>query len=125
MNDTSDNRTQPNYTLKLPEHLYKRIDDVVRILNIKGSCTKKKWLMEAIQEKLEREKEFQIDQIPKIKQISLHIPTQLNEEICKKIELIKNFRDSFSKKQFILEAINEKLNADESSTQKILKKMLK
>lgn len=111
-----------NFALTVSENLYNKIDGHVRVLrHIKKELKSKKyWIIEAIQEKIDREKEIDSTIIPKEKCISFKIDKSLGNKIIRRIELIKKFRKSFSRKRWILEAIFEKMEEEEHLTRKIL-----
>ena len=108
--------------LSMGEQVYKKIDNHIRILqhSEQKNLTKRKWVADAIKEKLEREVEINHNNIPKEKHLSFKIETVLHEEVEKRIELIRKFRRSFSKKQWILEALLEKIEKEEKITNQIL-----
>ncbi len=117
-----------SYSLRIGQNLYKRISKHIQLLkNLNNSVqTKQDWVEKAIEEKLERENTPQSNEdMLADKYLHFKINSHLNEEIEKKVRIIRQFRTSFSKKQWILEAIYEKLDREESKSKDNLKSMLK
>jgi hypothetical protein len=116
-----------NYSIRIGERLYKRIYKHIQLLkHLNKIQNKQSWLEGAIQDKLEREKELDIvDCISPEKHLSFKISSQIDAKIEKKVEIIKKFRSSFSKKQWVLEAIYEKLDNEEIGTEQKAKDLMK
>jgi hypothetical protein len=83
------------------------------------SITKQDWFSKAIKEKLKNENDAL--SIPKKKVFQIKIDDKTNKELNDTVEHIRKFRRSYSKKQWILEAIQEKLAREEM----LIKKMIK
>lgn len=111
-----------HYGFKIGEALYNRLDKHIRILRHinKSNVSKGDWLSNALKEKLARESSPSFDNIPKERYLNFKVEKELGDDIEKRIELIKKFRDSYSRKQWVLEAIYEKLEKEEDSSRKIL-----
>lgn len=106
-----------NYSFKVEDAIYRRIEKIVHILTFldqnQNAPTKQKWLLEAINEKIENETELPQEAISD-KQLIVRIDENLNEKLDKKIAKIKKLRPNYSKKKWILEAICEKLEQEEA-----------
>lgn len=112
------------YTVIIGNHLYHRIDKHVRLLkNLKINSSKQKWVLEAIEEKLKIDVALEANLGDRLLHVKCDI--ELWNEIQKKIELLKAFRRSISKKQWIEEAIYDKLEREEQKSKELLKNMLK
>lgn len=88
------------------------------------------WLNKAFKKKLEREKNLSAnDFISSDSYLGCKIDRELDLEIKKSVDIIKNYRVSYSKKQWILEAIEELLEIEEreavSESKDKLEKMIK
>ncbi|CAF24144.1 hypothetical protein [Candidatus Protochlamydia amoebophila] len=100
-----------HYNVEIGNFLFKLINDHIHFLkNSKNDINKKDWVAEAIREKLQ-DPESEEDQ--RTRYLHLQLETDLFEEIDKKMEFLKAFRRSVSKKQWIIEAIFEKLEREE------------
>ena len=102
------------YAFTISPHIYSRLERHILILKklIDRSTTKQRWLSNAIKEKLARDENNQ--QLPKATYLSVKIEKDTEKEIGKKIEFAKKFRFSYSKKQWIVDAILEKLDQEET-----------
>jgi hypothetical protein len=108
------------YSIKIDAHLHKKLERHLKILKHldQQSLSKQKWVMDAVQEKLSAEQNEK--EIPKNFFLSLRINVSTNKKIESKVEYEKKFRDSYSKKQWLIEAINEKLEREEQKAKKLL-----
>lgn len=104
--------------LQVGEHVYDKIHNHVRKLKYlkNPSLTKRAWLHEAIRDKLNREKK--VSDLPRKKYLSIAIDPELNKELEKRIALIRKFIP-VSKKSWVLEAILEKLESDQSKVKEL------
>ena len=119
-----------NYSLRIGERLYKRLSKHIQFLKHLNSIqNKQEWVEGAILSRLKKEELQEVDEcIPQEKHLSFKISSQIDARVEKRVEAIKKIRGSFSKKQWILEAIHERLDLEEKETkekaQKLLKNML-
>lgn len=119
-----------NYSLRVGARLYNRIAKHFQFLkHLNNFKNQREWIEKAVLEKLSRDEEKDLNErIPAEKHLSFKISSELDEKIEEKVELIKKFR-SFSKKLWILEAIQEKIDIDgnevEEKARKIFNSMLK
>lgn len=112
--------------MKLNEYDFDRIDEHVRTLNCfseKDARHKREWVLDAIREKLDREQEFSVRNIPQEKHLSIYMDTDLYTKLDERIELIKKLKGGFTKKQWIMAAVVEKLNREEQNAKALLKKL--
>jgi hypothetical protein len=116
-----------NYSIRIGERLYIRINKHILFLkHLNKSQNKQAWIEEAILDKLKKEEEQDgIECISREKHLSFKIRSQIDTRIEKRVEFIKKIRGSFSKKQWLLEAIYEKLDTEEEETEKKAKEFLK
>ncbi len=120
-----------NYSLRIGERFYKRLSKHIHFLKQLNSIqNKQEWIEQAILAKLRQEEKQDVDEgFPPEKYLSFKISSQINAKIEKRVEVIKKIRGSFSKKQWILEAIHERLDLEEKETkekaQELFKNMLK
>lgn len=114
-----------NYSIRIGERLYKRITKHIQLLkHLKITQNKQRWVERAILEKIERdEKQEIIECISPEKHLSFKISSHIDAKVEKRVEVIKKLRGSFSKKQWILEAIYEKLEMEEKETEQKTKEM--
>jgi hypothetical protein len=124
-------RTTPiqliNYSFRIYEDLYNRFNKHIHLLKRldNSSISKQSWITEAIKEKLEQEKQSSPESLARDKHISFRVEKQLSKSIEKSVETIRMFRRSFSKKQWFVEAIYEKLEREEIKAKELLKQMAK
>lgn len=116
-----------NYNIKIKSSLNKRLADHMRALkHIEGqNYTKKRWVQEAIKEKLEswennKDRNFQADC-----SLGFGISLHINNKITEIINFLKKYKIKASKTDFFLEAIHEKLHRDEEKTKNLLQSMIK
>ena len=82
-----------------------------------GEKSQKEWLTKAVQKKLKKE-EKQIS-IPKQMQLRVELPKSLVEKIDKCVESCRKFsKTSYSKKKWMIDAIEELLEEDEYEAQR-------
>lgn len=106
------------YTVFISPHIYERLEQHISILKkaVDRNITKQAWLINAIKEKLENDS---IDQhVPKANTLSVKIEEALENLILERIEHIKKFRSSYSKKQWIIDAVISKLDRDQTKVEK-------
>jgi Uri superfamily endonuclease len=106
-----DSQPDSGYTVAIGTHVYERLEKHVLILKklIDRSTTKQRWILDAIKQKLSK-----IDKtVPIERRIAIRIERSIDSELVKRVEYIRQFRTSYSKKQWILDAIIEKLEIDE------------
>ncbi len=112
------------FSIRINENLHRRFNQhIKRLKNInKSLATKQKWLVQAFQEKLENH-DVSSSGILNEKLIHFKLDEQLYKEIEEKVEIIKKFR-SFSKKQWMIEAIYEKLDREEQQAKNDLEEKI-
>lgn len=108
------------YTVTISPYLHNRLEQLILIAKISnpGRQTKQKWVLDAIKEKLAREEKSK-EIIPERK-LNLKIDDSTFKKLKRRVELIKQFRTSYSKKQWIVDAILEKLEKDDHKIEQIL-----
>lgn len=111
------------FSIKISEHLHKRfIKHLKTLKNLTDQpLTRQKWLSEAFLEKLS-----EADDIPNNlteKLLHFKIEESIYNQIHKKVEVIKKFRN-FSKTQWMIEAIYEKLEREEAQANQSLKEKI-
>lgn len=117
------NHPDARYALTINPYLIKKIQKHLALLSaIKLKESQSKWVLSAIREKLENEDETDATQREARINVSIDLPTL--KELDNRVEIFKKFRRSFSRKQWIIEAISEKLDRDEKDVlQKLKAKM--
>ncbi|MCH9625883.1 MAG: hypothetical protein S4CHLAM123_10680 [Chlamydiales bacterium] len=117
-NDYTEQIKERRYTVKIGEHLYKRLGKHIQILKHLEHRGKNKqgWVLEAIKEKLETEEANPSEIIPQERYLAITMNDLLGKRVEKIVSLQKQLRDSYSKKQWFLEALDEKLEKEDSKT---------
>ena len=110
-----------NHSITVGDHLHKRIEKHLCLLKYleNQSYTKQRWLISAFLEKIESENEMDFSS-HKSKYLRFKLNKQLQEKIEGKINFIKKFRRSYSKKQWFIEAVHEKLEREEEKAKKLI-----
>lgn len=109
-------------SIGLDEYLFNRIEKHVLICRSLENSKKKKqqWIQEAIEEKLEREDHPKNIPIPRDKGVNFKLPSQTYQKLEKRLKLIKKVKGSFSRKRWIIEAIEEKLERESFKLEKFM-----
>jgi hypothetical protein len=105
----------PQINHKLSKHL-------TSLKMIKGNLKKSEWLVNAIKEKLNRDNCGEI--IQKEMRINLPIDEETLERLESNVKMTGKFRTSFSKKQWIVEAILEQLEKESHEVRSFAKQAL-
>lgn len=109
------------YTFTVDANLYEKLENHLFALRVtEGKNTKRAWVAQSIREKLKNDDP---SIIPKEKRLNIAIAEPLLIEIDKRVDLQKQFRTSYSKKQWLVEAIYEKLNRDNKLIQDKIQKI--
>lgn len=112
---TETSRIGLNVKNRLLKRLQKHISD--RNFALNQDISQQDWIAKAIEEKLKKEKELgQPDKNSlKLAHISIHIAKEINRLLQERLAEVKNDRQkSYSKKSWVIEAIEEKLEQEES-----------
>lgn len=106
------------YNITISPHIHERLERHILILKklIDRGVTKQNWITSAIKEKLK--KDAANKQVPKVTTLSVKIDEDLDKLILERIEYVKKFRVSYSKKQWLVDAIIDKLDNDEPEAEK-------
>lgn len=110
--------------VKIGNHLFGRLMEHIHELAIlkKTQISKQEWLTAAIEEKLRFEKKSPKDgDLLKQKSVFPRISPELNEELEEQVNQFKKSRKSYSKKQWVVDAIYEKLDRDDKRVKEMLK----
>ncbi|MGA8164358.1 MAG: hypothetical protein WB791_04945 [Waddliaceae bacterium] len=121
------NQITKTYTIRVNEHFFEKIDKQISILKyLEGqSQSKQRWIQEAVKEKIENEKEKDPQSIPMEKRLHFKLAKKDSEYISQRVSFVKKFRESFSQKQWLIEAIQEKLDREKIKTEKVLNDLKK
>lgn len=113
-------QTSLRYTVVISPYMHKRLDRHIFIIKklIDKKLTKHNWLLDAINEKLKNEAPY--EEVPTANTITIKMDHKFEQLILQRIEYIKKFRKSYSKKQWISDAIIDKLERDEEHVEKKL-----
>jgi predicted transcriptional regulator len=113
-----------NYAVKIGKNLAERIDNHIDVLKyLKNKDLKKsQWLLEAISEKINREEHLPPYALPKEKHLNIKLDDQLRERMERIVSALKSVRRAYSKKQWIVEAIAEKLDKEEAEAKQLARK---
>lgn len=115
------------YAIKIKASLDKRLSLHVRALkHLEGrGYSKKRWIQEAIREKLKACQEIDIEKLESDSTLNFTISQYTNEAIVKIVKMLKKLKIQTSKTDFILDAIHEKLAKEEANTKNLFQNMLK
>lgn len=102
------------YTLRITRTLVERLNRHLSYLKfVKNKrFSKRSWVLDALREKIEGEKNTDIPDIPKRGVILLELEDELAREVDAKVRLVRDVRGSYSIKSWMVDAIEEKLERD-------------
>ncbi|HEY4832930.1 MAG TPA: hypothetical protein VIH61_10270 [Waddliaceae bacterium] len=122
-NDPFDHSKSTRYTIQIGENIAERIDQHLRLLKFLGDkdVKKQKWIKNAILKKLDKEEHIPPYELPKEKHLNIDVEKNLRERIERVINSIRKVRRTYSKKQWILEAIAEQLTQEEDVVKRQVK----
>ena len=108
------------YTVTISPHIHDRIEQhIIYVKKLSDpNSTKQRWILHAVQEKLSREEKDQ--DIPKERRLNIKLDKVTSKKVLKRVDLIKKFRTSYSKKQWFVDALLEKLEQEEQEIKKKL-----
>lgn len=113
-------RKQKSYTFTIGSNLHEKLEKHLFSLKaINRKSSKGKWVNDAILEKLKHEN---VGDLSKQRRIQVFLEDSISNEIEKRIQVFKKVYSSYSKKQWILEAIHEKLDREAKIIKEELKK---
>lgn len=115
-----DSEESLGYAVTIGENLHQRIDNHLYLMKNLGkkNFTKQQWLLNALQEKLAQDET--LVSVPKERHIQIKVDHTTRKQLESRVDFIRNFRRSYSKKQLILEAIYEKLDREEEISKNLL-----
>ncbi len=114
----------PRYSVNLSPHLHNKLEQhikkVMALEKMKGKVktTKQKWFLDAVKDKLDRQ--LASREIPKAHRLSICFDPKTFEKLENQVNFNKNFASSYSKKQFIMEAVLEKFEEEAEDVDKLL-----
>lgn len=108
------------YGISISPFLLKLLEKQVHLTKTlrNPATTKNTWILDAIKHKLERDENCL--EIPRERHIGITIDENLSKRILKKVDFIRKFRTSYSKKLWVIDAIMEKLENDRDELKKML-----
>jgi|GEM_PF-3917311 len=103
------------YHFVIGDHLFEKIKKHVRLLKYidDQGQTKKQWIAEAIERKINKEESLPPDDLVERRFLSTAVSEDLDKRLRKRVALYKKIRKNYSRKQLILEAVHERLDSDE------------
>lgn len=120
MDNQQKNKVQ-QYTVSISPLLHGKIEKHVFLLQklLNSTHTKHDWLIEAIESKLSKEEHNK--EISKEKRVTFRIDFLTKKKLEDRVRMIRRFRNSYSKRQWVLDAIQEKLDNEEEKIKSTLK----
>ena len=114
---------EKSYAIRIDDHLHRKLEKHLKILKFieHQKQSKQNWIVEAVKDKLKRD--LDLKEIPKDKRLVFKIDNTLSKQVSKQVDILKKFKNSYSKKQWFVEAINEKLEKEESKTKEFLEEI--
>lgn len=115
------------HSIRISDHLHNRLTKHIQILKYATdqNCSKQTWAQEAFEEKWEQEQAQFFEGPSTDKHLHVKISQDLNSKIERCVNRMREVRISFSKKQWFLEALYEKLDRDEQKAKKLLEEKFK
>ncbi len=114
------------YSLRVGKSMNQKLTRHIPILQVTDSkfFNMHKWIENAIEEKMRKEKDNPESDIDlQTKSISLKINEHIYKKLTKKIDSLKSIHGSYSKKTWLVEAIQEKLASESKEVAKKLKQI--
>lgn len=126
LEDENDLDRYARYTIQIGDSFSERLDRHISLLKLieKKDLYKQQWVVDAIIEKLKKDEAIPPNALPKDKHLSLKINKDLRRRIENIVCSLKNVRRTYSAKQWIIEAISEKLSEDEERVKKLAREEL-
>ncbi|MBA3816882.1 MAG: hypothetical protein H0X29_10275 [Parachlamydiaceae bacterium] len=108
------------YSVSISPHLHSKLEQHIFVFKklLKPGYTKQQWLIEAIEEKLKNDDPDK--EVENEKRVSFRIDALTKKILEKHVQQISYFRSSYSKRKWILDAIQEKLDLEEKAVKKKL-----
>lgn len=121
-NENEKEQCTTGYSVLIDSHLHERINKHLKLLKLdeKQKLSKQQWILKALKDKLVKENN---PTIPKRKHLQFKMDSQTQKEIDSLVNLIKRCQRNYSKKQLILEAIQEQLENEENMAKGLLEKI--
>ena len=115
-NDQVNTETELLYNFTISNHLSQKIKKHIQLLKYveNPDQTIKDWAVKSFEEKLSKEKLIPPEDLDKERFLTTSVKKTLNEKIEQRVALYKRLRKSYSKKQWVVEAMYDKLEKDES-----------
>lgn len=115
-NNSFEPAVKKGYSLFIPPNLFQRIDKHISYLKHQDnhSQSKQRWIVEAIKEKLKKENKQPPREILKEKKVSLRLDIHLHRKLEKHLLDFKKGDGKISKKQWLVEAVEELLEKENS-----------
>lgn len=110
-------------TFRPGEYLFKRLSQHLKLIRLHSKQTKQKWFQEAFREQLKAQQNFFSEDILIEKVMHLKLEEELYKEIEKVVSTIKKFRN-YSTKQWMIDAIYNKLDREEEKSKKLLEEKI-
>jgi hypothetical protein len=102
------------YILRMHSSVMERILKHISSLKLKKSSyqSTRGWIIQAIEDKLQRDESLSTPKVPKSSHVLLSIDGDTIERLDAQVNLIKKLKGSYSIKSWIIDAIEEKLGHD-------------
>lgn len=114
------NSNLKSYTVHIADHIYKLLEEHIHMMKCleDKSYTRQNWVINALKEKLHRSNDKEL--LLKDRHLQLKLDQLMHENIESKVKLIKNFRRTYSRKKWIVEAIYEQLEREKEKAKQLL-----
>jgi hypothetical protein len=105
-----------SYNVSVGTAFLNRIEEHLHLLSLKNKkrVTKKDWVVQALTEKL-RQEEGRSLAARRSKSLAVRIPKYLLDQVGEKIKVLKGLGKTYSKKRYILEALEEQISREQAS----------
>jgi hypothetical protein len=114
-----------SYSIRIGESFYGRLSNHINLIKHfhNHAYSKQIWIIEAIKERLEKEEKSEDLSLNIDKYLNFKLDEKTQDRVEKRVKILSQFSKSFSRKKWILEAIEEKLNREEIKTRKLLEEI--
>lgn len=127
-NDKKENTSEDGfraYTIKVADPVFDRVDRHIGLLKFVkgGDASKQKWLQEAIREKLTTDPDFTKPEPKTRRHLHTRLEYALSEQLESRIQLLRERLGHANKNQWLVDAIHEKLEREQSLAQEALESL--
>ena len=110
------------FRFSVDKKMHSTIETLVRFLSAHDSkrMTRQNFITTAIKEKLQKKNMEEMSSLMKDRFFFVKLDSHINDEVSSIVETVRKYRTSYSKKQWVVEAIAEKIEEEEKKMKNTL-----